>query len=171
MARNVEWLAREEHPNEKMVLWAHNGHVQTAAEGGVKSMGAWLRETYGRQMYVLGFAFRRGTLRAVGVEDGRWLGMPSEHTAPPSPEGSGDAVLGAAGWPLFFLHLGDASPGSALARWLAEPHLFLQVGAGWTKDDPEANRQALTLGPMYDGLIFVDEGHAARGLVVVSGAR
>ena len=27
MARNVEWLADEVHPHEKIVLWAHNGHV------------------------------------------------------------------------------------------------------------------------------------------------
>ena len=171
MARNVEWLAKEVHPTEKIVLWAHNGHVGFGAEAGFKSMGAWLREKLGAQIYVLGFAFRRGELRAVGVEKGNPTGGPAIQQASPSPEGTGDAVLSATGLPLFFLHLPDVSPTTALGRWLAEPHLFVSAGAFWVRDDPASNFHLQALAKTYDGLIFVEEGHAARGLLFITGTQ
>ncbi|MEK7409649.1 MAG: erythromycin esterase family protein [Acidobacteriota bacterium] len=163
MARNVEWLAREVHPNEKLVLWAHNGHVRLAPEMGFKSMGAWLGERFGRRMYVVGFAFRRGEVRAMGMQKGAGSGL-QNHTVPPSPEGSGDAVLSAAGMPLLFLDMRSVPAAGALARWLAEPHLHLSAGAIWNRDDPESNLHLQSLAKSYDGLIFVEEGHAAVGL-------
>lgn len=171
MARNVEWLADQVHPNEKMVLWAHNGHLRLSEELGVKSMGGWLRQRFGRKLYVVGFAFRQGQLRAVGMEKGRFSGGPSDHEVPPSPEGSGDAVLSAAGLPLLFLDLRAVPASSVLGRWLAGPQLFHSVGAAWSTDNPESNLHLEAISKAYDGLIFVEEGHAARGLPFVYTAR
>jgi erythromycin esterase len=171
MARNFEWLADQVHPNEKIVLWAHNGHVRSGEEMGFKSMGGWLRQRFGRQMYVVGFAFRQGEARAVGMEKGKFRGGPTTHKVPPSPEGTGDAVLSAAGMPLFILDLRGVPEASVLGRWLAEPHLYHSVGAGWTTDDPEANLQPEVVSRVYDGVIFVEEGHAAQGLPFIYGAR
>jgi erythromycin esterase len=162
MASNVEWLAGQLYPNEKIVLWAHNGHVSTWASGDVpKPMGAWLRERYGKQLYVAGFAYRRGEVRAIGIRNGD-LGPLQTHTVPASPEGSGDTVLSAAGLPLFFL---DTSrlPAGPLATWLADPHSFHNTGWNWSLDDPEGNFSPQALSKMFDGLIFVEEGHASKG--------
>jgi erythromycin esterase len=164
MAGNVAWLNGQEHPNEKMVLWAHNGHVGFGAgSANGKSMGAWLRERYGKQMYVAGFAFRQGRLRAIGMENGTFTAL-SDYPVPPSPEGSGDAVLSAAGMPLFFLDMASLPPAGPLARWLAEPHLFHNVGANWVIDDPDSNLDPQALSKLYDGLIFVEESHAAHAI-------
>jgi erythromycin esterase len=171
MARNVEWLAGQVHPTEKLVLWAHNGHVRLSEEMGIKSMGGWLRQRFGRKLYVLGFAFRQGEVRAVGMEKGRLSGGPVNHKVPPSPEGTGDAVFSAAGMPLLFLDLRAVPEASALGRWLAEPHLYHSLGAGWIKDDPDSNLQPAAISKAYDGLIFVEEGHAAQGLPFVWGQR
>ncbi|MBZ5622399.1 MAG: erythromycin esterase family protein [Acidobacteriia bacterium] len=162
MAGNVEWLAANVHPNEKIVLWAHNTHV---AFGGspAKSMGAWLRERYGKQMYVVGFAFRQGRLRAIGTENGGFTAL-SIYSVPPSPEGSGDAILSAPGMPLFFLNMASLPAAGPLARWLAEPHLFHNVGANWVIDDPDSNLEPQSLSKLYDAIIFVEESHAARAL-------
>ncbi|HYW41947.1 MAG TPA: erythromycin esterase family protein [Bryobacteraceae bacterium] len=163
MAGNVAWLSGQAYPSEKIVLWAHNSHVScSAGADNLKPMGAWLRDRYGKQMYVAGFAFRGGQLRAMGTRDGNFTPV-DVHTAPASPEGSGDAVLSAAGLPLFFLDMARLAPG-ALSRWLAEPHLFHDVGSSWALDDPDVNLRPSTLSKLYDGLIFVEEGHAARGL-------
>ncbi len=161
-ASNVEWL-RQAHPDEKIVLWAHNSHVAFGVGAdGVKSMGARLRERYGRQMYVVGFAFRRGALRAAGMEDGKAAAI-SVYNAPPSPEGSGDAILSAAGAPLFFLDMARL-PSGPLARWLGEPHLFHNVGVTWVVGNSDANLEAEPLSRLYDGLIFVEESHAAQAI-------
>jgi len=163
MAANVEWLAASGYPGEKIVLCAHNGHVAFGAGvNGLKPMGSWLRERFGKQLYVAGFTFRRGEVRAIGTRD---LNTAQEalgaQTAPPSPEGSGDAILSAAGLPLFFLDM-TRLPAGPLGRWLAEPHLFHYAGWNWSLDDPGANYLPAALSTLYDGLIFVEEGHAAR---------
>lgn len=164
MAKNVEWLADTAYPGEKIVLWAHNGHVRFGSDVGGKSMGTWLRERFGRNLYVVGFAFERGQVRAIGVTNGqRHL---ADQTVPPAPEGSGGAMLSAAGVPLFFLDMSSLAANSPLGRWLAESHLYYNEGAVWQTKDAEANLSLEALSKSYDGLIFVEEGHAAHGLVV-----
>jgi erythromycin esterase-like protein len=146
--------AAEDHPGERMVYWTTNRQVReiAAPRGGA-----------GSRMYRVGFAFRRGELRANGFRNGNATGLAS-HAVPSLPEGSGDSVLGAAGMPLFFLDIRSVEPMTTLGRWLAEPHLFLSVGASWNQDGPENHLRPATLSKAYDGLIFVDEGHAAKGL-------
>ncbi len=161
MAGNAGWIAGNAFPREKVVLWAHNAHVRTGGEP--KSMGAFLRERFGRQLYVVGYAFLRGGLRAKGPEGGTAADV-KVFDAPPSPEGSGDAVLSGAGLPLFFLDLASVPREGPLGRWLAAPHLFHSVGSSWFTDDPDANLEPGVLVQRYDGLIFVEEGHAARTL-------
>ena len=163
MAKNVQWLADEVFPNEKIVLWAHNDHVSFGWRAGRKSMGTWLRDRFGRRMYVTGFAFRRGQLRVRGQTNGRLMDL-ALHDVPPAPEGTGDAVLSAAGMPLFFLDVLGVPAESRLGRWLAESHLHYNVGAVWQTADAEANLSPERLSIDYDGLVFIEEGHAARGL-------
>ncbi len=163
MAANVDWLLNEAYPKEKIVLWAHNGHVRFEQAAGYKPMGAWLRERHGKDMYVLGFAFRQGSLRAVGQGGATRSGL-AEHTVPPAPEGSGGAVLGSAGLPLFFLDLAGLPADGALAGWMQQSHLFYDVGAIWQTSDAAANLTPESLAKAYDGIVFVDEGHAARPL-------
>jgi len=98
-------------------------------------------------------------VRAVGVEGGESRGL-NAYLAPASPEGSGDAVLSAAGMPQFFLDMAGLPGNGALARWLAEAHLFHDLGAYWVLDDPEASLQPEELSKCYDGIFFVEEVHA-----------
>src|ERR1017187_7834831 len=138
MANRFSSLIDTTYPKAKVILWTDNGHARFGDEMADKGMGEWLRERYGRNFYVAGFAFRHGEVRAVGVDNGdskglgEWLrerygrnfyvaGFAFRHgevravgvdngdskglgmwTVPPSPEGSGDAVLSAAGMPAFF---------------------------------------------------------------------
>jgi erythromycin esterase-like protein len=131
----------------KTVLWTDNAHARD------------LREKFGRKVYAAGFAFHRGEVRAVGVDSGESRGL-NVYAAQASPEGSGDAVLSAAGLPQFFLQMAGLPGGGALARWLADAHLFHDLGAYWVLDDPDASLQPLELSKCYDGLFFVEEVHA-----------
>ena len=70
MAENVQWIL-EENPEAKIVLWAHNGHVSTGGFRGYDPMGAFLRQKYGGQMVVCGFAFNQGSFQAI--EQGKGL--------------------------------------------------------------------------------------------------
>ncbi len=163
MARNIEWLAKDAYPGEKVVLWGHNALVDFASGDPEKSVGTWLREEFGEQVYVTGFAFHRGELLAIGFKNGEYEAV-ARQTIPISAEDNGDSVFSAAGMPVFFLDLRTAPATTALGRWLAESHSFLEVRELWNRDDPQSNSRVKTLAKSYDGLIFLEEGHAAHGL-------
>lgn len=159
MANRFSSLLDTTYLTAKVILWTDNGHARFGDEMADKGMGEWLRERYGRNFYAAGFAFRRGEVRAVGVDNGdsKGLGMWS---VPPSPEGSGDAVLSAAGMPAFFLDVATLPGSGTLARWLTDVHLFHDLGAYWVVQDPDAALQPAELRKRYDGLFFVEEVHA-----------
>jgi erythromycin esterase len=161
MARNVEWLLNEAYPSEKIVLWAHNGHISRSGRTGFQPMGNWLSKSLGDAMYGLGFAIHTGEVRAVTTEGGRRIGL-AESPIPHAGPGTGTATLSAAGIPRFFLDLRQQS--GPLGEWLREPHLFRSCGALWNRDQPEAFLQPESLSKSYDGLIFLENTEAARGI-------
>jgi erythromycin esterase len=161
MARNVEWLLEEAYPGEKIVLWAHNGHVSFAEREDVRPMGAWLRQALGSRMYVLGFAIHTGTVRAVTRENGRSIGI-AESTIPQAAPGSGTATFSAAGRPIYFLELKNRT--GTLGQWLSDPHLFRGCGAVWNRDYPDAHMESTALSKSFDGLIYLENTTATRGL-------
>ena len=69
MADNVRWLVEEQFPGEKIVLWAHNGHVSTAPQSGEKNQGMHLRDRYGDKIGHIGF--RAASWPGAGQADGR----------------------------------------------------------------------------------------------------
>src|SRR5262249_52466182 len=135
----------QERPGERIVLWSNNRSVRRSD----------------RRTYAVGFAFRRGELRAAGFRSGNPMGA-GAYFVPALPEGAGDTVLSAAGMPLFFLDMRAIEPMTTLGRWLAEPHLFLSVGPSWNQDGPENHLRPAVLTKTWDGLIFVEEGHATK---------
>src|SRR5262249_9023945 len=148
MAENLDWF-RQTHPDEKVVLWAHNTHVQFGVgSDNIRSMGAELREIHGKEMYVVGFAFRKGSVRAVGIDDEQLLDL-TVCNVPPSDESSGDGILSAAGVPLFFLDMSSLPEGTPLAGWLASPHPFHNFEANWTVDNADANMDLEGLSTLY----------------------
>ncbi len=165
MAANVEWLAGEAFPNQKIVLWAHNGHVKADKSGSSRPMGNWLREVFGDKLYVLGFAIHKGDVRAMTLESARMSGLASS-PVPAAPPGTGTAVLSAVGLPIFFADLKSVTARDGmLLSWLGQPHLFRQCGAAWSRDDAgSSNMISEVLSSSYDGLIFLEDTHAARGL-------
>ena len=155
----------QDHPGEKIVLWANNDEVSRQ-----QGMGTRLREKFnGSRLYTVGFALHRGELRAAGFKNGYATGVAS-HTIAGLPGGMGDAVLSGAGMPTFFLEMRAVAPLTTLGRWLAESHLFLAVKGSWNQDDPASQLEPEVLARTYDGLIFVEESHAARVLDANRGA-
>jgi len=161
MARNVEWLLAEAYPNEKIVLWAHNGHVSTAQSEGFRPMGNWLRESLVSQMYVLGFAIHTGSVRAATREGGRGIGL-AESKLPTADPGTGTATLSAVGQPRFFLDIRNQT--GAVGKWLSEPHLFRACGAVWDRDSPESFMRSETLSRSFDGLVYLENTNPARAI-------
>jgi erythromycin esterase-like protein len=157
MADNVDWIVKH-NPGAKIVLWAHNGHVSNTGFSGNRSMGAYLREKYGKQMVNFGFAFNEGSFRAV--ELGKGL---RDFTVPPAPEGTLDHVLAATGIPLFAVDLRSVPHGTPAAKWFAEAHKSRSIGAAFS-DSLEPTQWSP--GPTqsdFDVVLFVEKTSASRG--------
>jgi len=75
MAANIVFLAEEMYPNEKIIIWAHNAHINydldnynTFLWDGVRLMGNWLYEYYPEEMYTIALYSLRGEFGWVGDE-------------------------------------------------------------------------------------------------------
>ncbi|MEO8034718.1 MAG: erythromycin esterase family protein, partial [Acidobacteriota bacterium] len=159
MAENAKWFLDQEAKGAKMVLWAHNGHVAgesyPAATGG--SMGVHLRRLYGADVVTLGFAFHRGTFRAMRADGGPF----DDNRVEPSAVATFDNALSAAGLPLFLLDLRTAK--GVASDWLRSPLRSRSIGAVFdTKAPPTA--YLVTMKPLrsFDAVLFVEEGHSSR---------
>jgi erythromycin esterase-like protein len=159
MAENVRWIL-DENPKAKIVLWAHNGHVATASS--YKPMGAFLREMYGSQMVVLGFAFNRGSFQAVGQSAGRSTSL-QRHTVSAANAGTFDATLATAGLPIFALDLRHPAAGAATS-WVETAQQTRWVGAVFNASIPAMYMGTITPRKTFDAIFFVDSTTAAHGL-------
>ena len=160
MAENVGWLADTKYPHAKIALWAHNYHIADETHGGMRTMGAWLHERRGAAYYRLGFAFDRGSVRAM--QRNGLLGVQEVAAAlPDSLEGlfrnAGDR---------YFVDL-DTLPGGTLRTWLDGGTLLRSVGALYDASTPKAFYEVEHVRQAFDGLIFVAETHAAQAIVPV----
>lgn len=115
MAANVQWIM-EQHPGEKIVLWAHNGHVNREPNGGVRPMGSHLSKALGDDMVVFGFLTGEGTYTAMPQGQG---GLSSDHLLTKPPAQSIESIFLESGLPRAILDIRGAKsddPGSAWAR-------------------------------------------------------
>lgn len=156
MADNIKWIL-DHNPNAKIVLWAHNGHVSTAAFGGFEPMGLDLRRMFDAQMIVFGFAFNQGSFQAI--EPGKGL---RDFTVAPAPAGSLDATFASTGIPLFALDLRAMPKTGPVAAWLAEPHMTRSIGAVYSQDSAAQYLSEIIAPHSFDVMFFVEKTTAAR---------
>jgi erythromycin esterase-like protein len=156
MATNIKWIL-DHSPKDKLVVWAHNGHVKAGGEG-YRSMGSALRDLYGKQMVVFGFGFNQGSFQAV--ELGKSL---HDWTVPPAPAGSLDATIAATGIPLLALDMRNLPKEGAVADWWQQPHLTRSIGAVYSDAQSATYLMNQRVQNAYDVLLFVEKTTAARG--------
>jgi erythromycin esterase len=156
MAENVKWIA-DHNPGAKLVLWAHNGHVQYQAQGW-HPMGEYLRKLFPGELFNFGFAFNQGSFRAV--EPGKGL---HEFTVATAPEGSLDQTLAATGIALLALDLHQLPNEGPVAKWFDQPHVSRSIGAIYS--EASAASYFLNARPQdeFDAILFVNKTTAARG--------
>lgn len=161
MAENVRWILDQEGPQGKIVLWAHNAHVQAGNDMGAHAwMGGHLRKALGKDMVVLGFAFREGSFQAIDF--GPTKGGQREFTVKALPAATLDEALHAAGSPLLALDLRQVPPAGPVRAWFSTAQGTLWTGAGF-RDGGEAGAISPThVLEAYDGLLFVARTTAAR---------
>ncbi len=149
MADNVDWILAHERPGTKIVLWAHNGHVNRRPGW----MGSHLAARHGADMVVIGFATHSGRYTAVGGEKsevGNELIAPAGDTL--------EAVCHATGLPRFVLEVRRAEVDSATARYFRSFPVMRSIGALATR----AQFSPTDVARDYDAIIFVDHTSPTR---------
>ncbi|WP_343307519.1 erythromycin esterase family protein [Chitinophaga niabensis] len=150
MALNVTHLTKL-HPGEKMMLWAHNGHIgrQHIFASEFNTMGANLKRHYGRAYTSIGFATSTGTYRAVVDKAGN---MRTDNALVPAGPGTAEYILHQTGIPVFLLPLKKVSVEGK----------FRTVGV--YASEYQFPEKPGKLGDLFDWLIYIDKTTAAISL-------
>lgn len=164
MAENLVFLIDHGRLGEKVVAWAHNGHV---------SLGNWgqvLRTQYGNGYYSFGFEFNQGSFYTRTFLPNMDLGDLKEVTLPPAITGSLAWYLIQTGIGNLILNLRAPSGNPVIHQWLRTPRRVRNVVWGYSEDSTYSDE--VDLSKKYDGLIFIERTTAtqptANALVTVA---
>jgi erythromycin esterase-like protein len=125
MAANVRWILGQ-HPKEKIVLWAHNGHVSRDGYMGMKTMGQHLAETHGKEMVVFGFATGAGTYTAMKMGTGA---LSRDHELAKGVEGSVESLFAGSGLANAIVDLRGSKAEDAGSAWARTSRPMRSIGA------------------------------------------
>ncbi len=151
MAANVEWIAAQAPPGARIVLWAHNLHIQK--EPG--AMGGALAQYFGQDYVALGQAFHSGKYRAGGG-----AGVYDAYNSFP---GSAEYFFHQTGTPQQILDLRLSNANDPASGWLPGVLEFRNIGAAEVDGIAEFSSTS-RLVQDYDGLIFFDQTTASAEL-------
>ena len=143
MADNLMWI-KENNPNAKLVIWAHNGHIRKTDQ-----MGFYLTQKLGDDYSTFGFTFFDGSFTAAGSK-----GLTSYEAEPANP-GTLEYLLNQLNEPIFILDLKKIkSDNHKDTVWLMERLAYRFVGAvGGLGPPGEFNTSKIA--DDFDYLIFI----------------
>jgi erythromycin esterase len=156
MAENAMWLLGQAGPDARVVLWAHNFHVQKDVGYNPATMGVALDRQLGAQMVVVGFAFGQGTCTAVA--NGR-LGV---QNVPAPMSGSYEETFSRAGRARFLLDTRGVAAGTAGPDWFLAGHAHRTIGAVFEASNAASYFSFARLQRMYDVVAYFENTTASR---------
>jgi erythromycin esterase len=159
MAENVGWILAHEPAGTRMVVWAHNGHINYSTSTGYTPMGEYLRRTFGADYLNIGFVFNQGAFQAIGGNAQGSKGL-SEFSLGPCPESNLAAAFSRTGTPLSLLDLRSRPTAGPVAAWLTSPHPMRETGALFSSEAEMTAPVVIT--DRFDAILFVDRTTRAR---------
>jgi erythromycin esterase len=158
MAENVKWIL-DQNPTEKIVLWAHNGHVKKNNQGTeYKSMGEYLHKIFGKEMVVIGFATAEGTYTAVQRDGKKFIGLASTNTLLHK-DNSYESIFRTADAENFLLDLRDLPAEESGGSWLHEKKYFRSIGS---RAMNEFQFDKINITTHFDMVIFIRKTSASK---------
>ena len=162
MAENIEHLIKSEAPGTKIIVWAHNGHIQTDVSRKRPATGAYLRRVFGEEYYALGVTFNQGGFQAIDLS-GKVQAALADFSIAPAPVGSGEWYFARPGIENYIVDFRGAPKQGLVAQWLASTLPMHSIGAafstGWSQDK---YMSPTVLKDYYDGMIFITKTTRAR---------
>ncbi|MGW7367203.1 erythromycin esterase family protein [Streptomyces sp. NPDC054841] len=149
---------------EKVVVWAHNGHVSRGHYmPGVPALGYHLHQRYGDAYYALGMLFGAGAFRARRGRNMRRPAVP--HRISRLGAGSLEAELARAVPGDHLVDLRAARTATAEVRdWLGQQHRHRSFGANVPRFTYRLHHAPTVPAQDYDGLAYVNTSTCSRPL-------
>jgi erythromycin esterase-like protein len=157
MAETLAWL-RQNRPEAKIVVWAHNSHLgdaratEMSARGEV-NLGQLARECFGDDVFLLGFTTHSGEVTAAS----QWEAMAERKRVRPALEASYEALFHQTHIPAFLLSLHDRE----VEKVLSGPLLERAIGVIYL---PQSERMShyfhCRLPRQFDAVIHIDRTKA-----------
>ena len=160
MAQNTLWTSDLFGENTKVVIWAHNEHVNNRILIGM--MGFHLKKELKEKYQILGFAFSLGSFTAVKMENGTFQGLATHYIEKEPRFGSINYLFHHAKYENFILRESDIRVISFFNRWIWKPRFFISIGAAFSSDYPYYVPIFFKLN--YDVMIYWDTTTAAEQL-------
>lgn len=159
MAENVVWLADQIGKDERVLVWAHNGHIQLDATNlPAANMGMALREKLGTRYVAAGFVLGEGTYRAWEKPTEP---VTADVTIGPVEAGWVAEAFARTGHPIFAVDVREP-PVGVVRDWLFAPHVM--HSCGWLVSEHERRGGVHELGRLFDVAIYVGKTSSARHL-------
>jgi erythromycin esterase len=141
MAENLNWLANNKFPGEKIIVWAHNTHVEKR-EGNLsyakyKSMGQYFIEDslLAKQTYILGTTCFTGSGKIIGLKTVEKAANPEKNSL--------ESWMHSKNYQYGFVDFSSIIDKESIAPFYMKTYLTSTYKQNWTK--------------MYDGILYVHE--------------
>jgi erythromycin esterase len=155
MAENILRIA-DASPGSKVVVWAHNGHIDRAERSYFKSTGSILASIYGNAYYALGFSFNQGSFQARSNEPEAKFALTS-FTVGPAAAKTFDWQLAQPRIPIYIVDFRNAGDSPLVSKWLSSTQKTRSIGSVFPVPDGQ-----ITPARQFDGMLFIDRTTRAR---------
>ena len=150
MSENLLWIYTHSKTTSKIIVWAHNGHIQKTD----KAMGYYLFRKLKQKYLVIGFALNNGKYTALNLKTGKL----SAYNLKPAYPGTYEYYFHRAGKPLFLLDFKRLNLKDQRNKWLNENLKFRQLGA-------VSSARQFSIDPItkdFDMVIFIDKSTSSK---------
>jgi len=158
MAANVDWM-RDWLENERIALWAHNGHL--TKEGSFFSMGKHMAIDYEEDYKSIGFGFANGSFQAVAADYPQGL---KDHNILEARCSSANAVLGGVENDNYYLIFNDLEENSPSFDYFNDAQRWLQIGSLYSEGFLDIYYRSENLPISFDAIIFFKTTTAAKAI-------
>ena len=166
MAQTVLEELYKEGSNTKMMLWAHNGHINkdpnSYTNGSQKPLGSVLKRYLGdKKYYAIGFSTYEGTFRARNYKkEGKeyiYLKPESFKIYPREEDDNLDWHFAQSKKNLFFLDFKKHPSHNAIDSFMNKKLIMHTAGANWTFGRTYSPIMSVIPSKYYDGMFFIKE--------------
>ena len=168
MAQTILEILQNKASNNKVMVWAHNGHIskdpKEKANGYIRPLGSVLKEYLGDQYYAIGFSTYKGSFQGLNyvVKDQNYSGIES-FTLAPADVGSIDWYFAQSQKNILFIDLNKSTIPYAITHTFLNKDLYCySAGAGWSLDYTTKPIRKRKVGKAFDGVIFIKETSSAH---------